>query len=131
MKILGHMLATMRNRTGSSAGGTWDHNHHASHQWCVRNYYYFYILVRCEDAVMLSPKVSDKNGRENETKPRWLWSGRHNENGMGCGKRKWWGQVLWWGGNFPTLLFGIMDLMLAGLSVKLVGDWGVQTPWKL
>ena len=44
--------------------------------------------MRAEDAVKLSPKVSNKDGRENQTKTRWVWSGRHNENGMGCGKLK-------------------------------------------
>ena len=48
----------------------------------------FYIPKRVEDDVKLSFKVSDKNGRENQTKTTWVWSGRHNKNGMGCGKRK-------------------------------------------
>ena len=78
MKILGHMLATTRNRTDASAAGAQDHNHHATNQQCVRNYCYFYIPIRAEDAVKLSFKVSDKNGRENQTKTRWVWSGRHN-----------------------------------------------------
>ena len=36
----------------------------------------------------LSYIVGDENGRENQTKPRWVWSGRHNENDMRCGKPK-------------------------------------------
>ena len=31
MKILGHMLATTRNRTVASAAGAWDHMHYATH----------------------------------------------------------------------------------------------------
>ena len=46
------------------------------------------IPIRAGDAVKLRFKVSDKNGRENQTKTKWVWSGKHNENGMGCGKRK-------------------------------------------
>ena len=47
-----------------------------------------YVAMRAEDAVELSYKVGDKNGRENQTKPRWVWSGRRNENGMGCRKHR-------------------------------------------
>ena len=98
---------------------------------CFRNYSYFCIEARAEDVVKLSSKVSDENGRENQTKTRWVWSGRHNENGMGCGKRKWWEKVLWWGEKFPRLLLRVMDVKLAGLIVTLGGDWGVQAPWEL
>ena len=97
MKILGYMLTTMRNRTGASAAGAQDYNHHAIHQWCVRNYCYFYKPIRAEDAVKLSPKVSNKDGKENQTKTIWVWCGRHNEKGMGCGKLIWWKKVLRWG----------------------------------
>ena len=48
----------------------------------------FEIIAIFKDAVKLSFKVSDKNGRENQIKKRWVWSGRYNENGMGCGKHK-------------------------------------------
>ena len=44
--------------------------------------------MQAEVAVKLSYKVGDENGRENQTKPRWLGSGRHNENDMRCGKHK-------------------------------------------
>ena len=88
MKILGHMLATTSNQTRASAAVAQDYNHHATRQICVRNYCSFYIPKRVEDAVKLSFKVSDKNGRENLTKTTWVWSGRHNKNGMGCGKPK-------------------------------------------
>ena len=47
-----------------------------------------FIPIRAGDAVKLSFKVSDKNGRENQTKTRWVWSGRHNENDIGYGKHK-------------------------------------------
>ena len=47
-----------------------------------------FIVVRAEDTVKLSYIVGDENGRENQTKPRWVWSGRHNENDMRCGKPK-------------------------------------------
>ena len=124
-------LATPKNRTRASAVRGRDYNHHATYQWCVRNYSYFYIPVRAEDAVKLTSKEIDKNGRENQTKTRWVWSGRHNENGMGCGKRKWWEKVLWWGEKFPRLLLRVMDVKLAGLIVTLGGDWGVQAPWEL
>ena len=83
-------LATPKNRTGATAVGGRDHNHHATSQWCVRNYSYFYIPVPAEDAVKLSCEEIDKNGRKNQTKTRWVWNGRHNENRMRCGKRKWW-----------------------------------------
>ena len=43
----------------------------------------------------MSSKVSDKNGRENQTKTRREQSGRHNENGMECGKCKDEKKVLW------------------------------------
>ena len=125
------VLATPKNRTGASAMGGRDYNHHATYQWCGRNYSYFYIPVRAEDAVKLSSKEIDKNGRQNQTKTRWVWSGRHNENCMGCGKRKWWEKVLWRGGKFPRLLLGVMDVKLAGLIVTLGGNWGVQAPWEL
>ena len=69
-------LATPKNRTGTSAVGGRAHNHHATYQWCVRNYSYFYIPVRDEDAVKLSSKEIDKNGRENQAKTRWVRSGR-------------------------------------------------------
>ena len=132
MRTLGHMLATMRNRTGASTAGARDHNHHTMHQWCVPNYYYFYIPIWAEDAVNLSSKVSDENGRENQTKRRWVWSRRHNENGMRCGKRKLWEKVLRWGKKFPRLLFHVMKLVkLAGVIVTLRGCWGVQVPWDL
>ena len=39
--------------------------------------------MQAEVAVKLSYKVGDENGRENQTKPRWVWSVRHSENGMG------------------------------------------------
>ena len=101
-------------------------------QWCVQNYCYFYIVVRAGDNVKLSYKVGDENARENQTKPRWVWSGRHSENGMGCGKRKWWEKVLWWGEKFPRLVLGVMDVVKwAGLIVTLGGDWGAQAPWEL
>ena len=92
-------LATPKNRTGASAVEGRDHNHHATYQWCVRNYSYFYIPVWAEDTVKLSSKEIDKNGKENQTKPRWVWSGRHNQNRKGCGKRKQWEKVLWRGGK--------------------------------
>ena len=47
-----------------------------------------FIPIRAGDAVKLRFKVSDKNGRECQTKTKWVWSGRHNENGMECEKRK-------------------------------------------
>ena len=96
MKILGYMLAITRNQTGASFARARNHNHNATHQWCVRSYCYFYIPTWDEDAVKLSSKVTDKNGRENQTKTSWMWSGRHWDD-MGCGKRKWWEKVLWWG----------------------------------
>ena len=83
-------LATPRNRIGTSAVGGRDHNHHATYQWNFCNYSYFYIPVQAEDAVKLSSKETDKNGRENQTKTRCVWSGRHNDNRMGCGRREWW-----------------------------------------
>ena len=43
----------------------------------------------------MSSKVSDKNERENQTKTRSEQSGRHNENGMECGKCKNKKKVLW------------------------------------
>ena len=49
MGILGHMLATTRNRTRASVTRTRDDNHHATHQWCVQKYCYFYRPVRTED----------------------------------------------------------------------------------
>ena len=33
-----------------------------------------------ENAIKFELKPSNKNGRENQTKTRWEWSGRHNEN---------------------------------------------------
>ena len=47
-----------------------------------------FLPIQTGDAVKLRFKVSDKNGRESQTKTKWVWSGRHNENGMGCGKHK-------------------------------------------
>ena len=82
MKILGHMLATRRNRTGASAVAARDDNFHATHQY-IRNYCYFFIPVRAEDAVKLSSKVSHKDGRENQTKRRLVWIWRHNEKWHG------------------------------------------------
>ena len=131
MKILGNMLATPRNRTGDSGLGGRDHHHHATHQLCFWNYSYFCIPVRAEDAVKLSSKVSDKSGRENQTKTRWVWSGRCNDNGMGFGKHKWWEKVLWWGEKFQRLLLGVTGVKMAGLIVTLGGDWGVPAPWQL
>ena len=128
----GYVSATARNRTGASVAGARDLNHYATRQWRLQNYCYFYILVQAEVAVKLSYIVGDENGRENQTKPRWVWSGRHNENGMGCGKRKWWEKVLWWGEKFPMLVLGVMDVVKwAGLIVTLGGDWGAQAPWEL
>ena len=43
----------------------------------------------------MGSKVSDKNGRENQTKTRWERSGRHNENGMESAKCKDEKKVLW------------------------------------
>ena len=43
----------------------------------------------------MSSKVSDKNGRENQTKTRWEQSGTHNENGMKYGKCRDEKKVLW------------------------------------
>ena len=105
------MLASTRNQTGASAAGARDMNHHATRQWCVQNYCYCYIAIRAEDAVKLSYKVGDKNWRENQTKPRWVWNGKHKEKGMGCGNRKWWEKVLWWGEKFPRLLLALMDVL--------------------
>ena len=85
---LGYVSATVRNRTRASTVGAGDLNHYATCQWHLQNYCYFYIVVRADDAVKLSYKLGDENGRENQTKPRWVWSGRHNENDMRCGKRK-------------------------------------------
>ena len=124
-------LATPKNQAGASAVGGRDHNHHATYQWYVRNYSYFYIPVQAEDAVNLSSKEIDKNRRQNQTKTRWVWSGRHSENRMGCGKYKLGEKVLWRGGKFPRLLVGVMDVKLAGLMVTLGGNWGVQAPWEL
>ena len=131
MEIFGKLLVTPRNRTGASVVEGRDYNHLTTHQWCFRNYSCFSILVRAEDAVKLSSKVSDKNGRENQRETRWVGSGRHNENGIGCGKREWWEKVLWWGEKFPGLLLSVMDVKLAGLIVTLGRDWGAQTPWEL
>ena len=40
-------------------------------------------LATCtENAVKLGLQLNNKNGRENETKTRWEWSGRHNKNDM-------------------------------------------------
>ena len=103
-------LATPKNRTGTSAVGGRAHNHHATYQWCVWNYSYFYIPLRAEGAVKLSSKEIDKNGTENQTKTRWVWSGRHDENRMGCGRHEWWEKVLWQGGKFPRLLLGVMNV---------------------
>ena len=41
----------------ASTAGAWDHIHYATHQWGVRNYCYFCIFIRAEDAVKLSSKV--------------------------------------------------------------------------
>ena len=129
IKILCFMLGTTRTRAGDSVAGAKRHNYHGTHYGCVRNYCYLLYTIQAENAVTLSSKVSDKNGRQKQTKSRWEWSGRDNKNGMECGKCKGWEKVLWWGENFPRLLLGIMDMRPAGLIVT--GDWGVQAPWGL
>ena len=103
MKILGLMLATTKNRTETSAAGARCHNHHTIYHCYVQNY--CYLLYTC--------------------------NGRHNENGMECGKCKWREKILWWGEKFPRLLLGVMDVNSAGLIITLEGDWGVQSPWEL
>ena len=49
----------------------------------------FLYTCTAQDAVKLSSKVSEKNGRENQRKMTWVGRGRHNENGIGYGKREW------------------------------------------
>ena len=66
MKILDNMLAP-RNQIGASVVGGQNHNHHVTHQ-CFQNYSCFHIPALAEDAVKLSSKVSDTNGRENQNK---------------------------------------------------------------
>ena len=114
---IGLYVGFYKESNRASATRARDMNHHATRQWCVQNHSYFYIAIRAEDALKLSYKVGDKNWRENQTKPRWVWNGRHNGNGMGSWNRKWWVKVLWWSEKFPRLLVALMDVLkMAGLS---------------
>ena len=104
MKILDLMLGTARNRTRAFAAGAQHHNHHATLHYCVQNYCYFlYTYTAWECCKVWAPKFA-KDGGENQRRTRWDQSGRHNENGMECGKCKFWDKVLWWGEKFPRLL---------------------------
>ena len=94
MEIFDKLLVTPRNRTLATTVGGRDCNHLTTHEWCFRNYSCFCKPVRAEDVVKLSSKLRDKNGRENQRKTWWVGSGRHNENGIGCGKREWWEKFL-------------------------------------
>ena len=76
----------------------------------------------------LSSKVSDKNGRENQTKTPCFRSGVEWETmkitwnvGSVNGEERSYGEVK----NFPRLLLG-EDVKPAGLIVTLGGDWGVH-----
>ena len=59
-----------------------------------------YMAIQLKMLQSLSSKVGDKNGNEKQTKARWEWSGRHNENNIECGKFKWREKVLLWSENF-------------------------------
>ena len=130
MEIFGKLLVTPRNRIRGFCGGRSRSQppYHPSMMFS-KLFLFLYICTGwwcCEVELQ-----SDKNGRENQRKTRWVGSGRHNENGIGCGKREWWEKVLWWGEKFPELLLGVMDVKLAGLIVTLGGNWGAQAPWEL
>ena len=47
-----------------------------------------YMAIQLKMLQSLSSKVGDKNGNEKQTKTRWEWSGRPNENDIECGKCK-------------------------------------------
>ena len=41
-----------------------------------------------ENVVKFEFKISNNTGRENQTKNRWEWSGKHNQNDTECGTCK-------------------------------------------
>ena len=46
------------------------------------------LATWAENAVKFELKISNKNGRGNQTKMRWEWIGIYNKNDMECGKCK-------------------------------------------
>ena len=48
----------------------------------------YQLAAWADNAGSLKLRLSNKSGREKQTKTTWEWSETHNKNDMKCGKRK-------------------------------------------